>query len=238
MRRRCQPTFASIVAVAALALAAAGCGGGSPGVASVASSTVRSAAGSSATSRTNALLLAGRCLREHGLANMPDPTIATTGPAKGQAILPKAFFRSVPSSVVNRAVPPWNRPESIVVQPRELPKRFRTGSPSLAACADTASRTSPTRTGRANSISPEPGSTATSSPRSSLPRREPACRSRTAPSIFRNRARGQPAAADDSEARGLRRPAPSRSAACSGAEKMVPTWCSIGDVIVPHNSRR
>ena len=98
------PILAAIVAAAALSLLAAGCGGGSaPGVANVGSTTVPSASGSSTTSQTSALLLAGRCLREHGLTNLPDPTIATSGPAKGQAILDKQAMHAFSDSVVRQA---------------------------------------------------------------------------------------------------------------------------------------
>jgi hypothetical protein len=96
-----------VVAMAACALLAVGCsGGGSPGVASIASSTARGAAGSSATasSQTHALLVVGQCLRQHGIPNAPDPTIATSGPAQGQVILDKAAFRDIPSSVLSRAM--------------------------------------------------------------------------------------------------------------------------------------
>jgi hypothetical protein len=106
MLRRRPLKLASVVGVATLSLFAAGCGGGgSPGVASIASSNVPRAAGSSAaTSQAHALLLAGRCLREHGIPNFPDPIIASAGPAKGQAILDKQFLRAVPSSVLNNAM--------------------------------------------------------------------------------------------------------------------------------------
>jgi hypothetical protein len=108
MELRCRRPLilTSVVAVAAFSLVAAGCGGrGSPGVASITSSTVSSAAGSSATtSQSHALLLAGRCLRQHGIPNLPDPTIASSGPAKGQAILDKQFLHAVPSSVLNNAM--------------------------------------------------------------------------------------------------------------------------------------
>lgn len=107
MRCRRARTLASIVAVVAFSLLAGGCGGaGSPGVASVAAtSTVPSAAGSAATtSGTQALRAAGRCLRQHGLPNLPDPFIATSGPAQGQAVLDKQALRSYPETVVNQAV--------------------------------------------------------------------------------------------------------------------------------------
>jgi hypothetical protein len=107
IRRRRHATIASIVAIAAFLLLAAGCGAGgaAPGVAGVPSSAVPSAARSSATtSRTNVLLLVGRCLRQHGLANLPDPTIATFGPAKGQAVLDKQAMHSFSQSSVTQAM--------------------------------------------------------------------------------------------------------------------------------------
>jgi hypothetical protein len=103
MRRPRSPVLAGLLAVAALSLLAAGCGGGSaPGVASIVSSTVPGATGSSAPA--NALLVAGRCLRQHGLANLPDPSIATEGPAKGQAILDKQALHAFSQPVVTRAM--------------------------------------------------------------------------------------------------------------------------------------
>ncbi len=59
----------SVVAAAALSLFAAGCGGGgSPGVASVASST-----GSTSTSTQRGLVAYARCMRAHGVPSFPDP---------------------------------------------------------------------------------------------------------------------------------------------------------------------
>lgn len=103
---RHRSTLTSIVAVAAFSLVAAGCGGGhSPGVASVASSTVPSPGGSSATtSHTHALVLAGQCIRQHGIPNFPNPVVATSGPAAGHAILAKQVLRDYPESVVNQAL--------------------------------------------------------------------------------------------------------------------------------------
>src|SRR5579872_5046952 len=103
---RCPLILSSLVVVAALALLAAGCGGGgSPRVANITSSTVPNGAGSSATtSQPDSLRLAGRCLRQHGIPNLPDPTIASSGPAKGQAILDKQFLRAVPDSVLSQAM--------------------------------------------------------------------------------------------------------------------------------------
>jgi hypothetical protein len=49
-------------------------------------------------------LLAGRCLRQHGLANLPDPTIATSGPAKGQPILDKQAMHAFSDTVVTNAM--------------------------------------------------------------------------------------------------------------------------------------
>jgi hypothetical protein len=53
--------------------------------------------------RPNALLLATRCLRQHGLPDLPGPVLATSGPAKGQMVLDKAGLAAYPSSVVNQA---------------------------------------------------------------------------------------------------------------------------------------
>ena len=104
MRRHRLPVRA-VVVVATLSVLVTGCGGGSaPGVANVGSSIVSSTAGSSATSQSDALLVAGRCLRQNGLVNFPDPSIASSGPAKGTAILDKQSLRSFSDSVVSHAM--------------------------------------------------------------------------------------------------------------------------------------
>jgi len=106
MKRHRASILVSILSVAAFSLIAAGCGGGgAPGVASIGPSTAPNAAGSSATaSRAGVLLLAGRCLREHGLANLPDPTVASAGPAKGKAILDKLALHAFPAPMVDNAL--------------------------------------------------------------------------------------------------------------------------------------
>ena len=106
MRRHCLRTFAVVVAIASLSLLAAGCGGGSsPGVASVSSSTVPHANSSSGgSSQNNAVLIAGRCLRQHGLTNLPDPAVASSGPAKGQTIIDKSALHAFPDSLVTNAM--------------------------------------------------------------------------------------------------------------------------------------
>ncbi|HEY3924396.1 MAG TPA: hypothetical protein VGL75_07530 [Acidothermaceae bacterium] len=43
-------------------------------------------------------------MRAHGLANFPDPAVATDGPAAGQAILDKSVFKSYSDGVVNLAL--------------------------------------------------------------------------------------------------------------------------------------
>jgi hypothetical protein len=82
-----------------LGLAACGSQEASPSVAHVA----RSSTTTPTDSRTNALLLATRCLRQHGLPDMPDPILATSGPAKGQMVLDKQALAAYPRSVVNQA---------------------------------------------------------------------------------------------------------------------------------------
>jgi hypothetical protein len=63
----------SIVPVALSSLIAAGCGGGSPRVASVPSALASTAASTSpAGTHANALAFA-RCVRNHGIADFPDP---------------------------------------------------------------------------------------------------------------------------------------------------------------------
>ena len=77
---RCRPPLipASFVAVAACLLLSAGCGGGgSPGVASVASSTsAGTTAQNGATTQTGTIASAfafARCMRSHGIPGWPDP---------------------------------------------------------------------------------------------------------------------------------------------------------------------
>ncbi|HUC15773.1 MAG TPA: hypothetical protein VMS00_15080 [Acidimicrobiales bacterium] len=98
--RRYGPFAAAGLALLALALAACGSPKASPPVAHVArsSSTIHT------SSRTNALVLATRCLRQHGLPDMPDPIVVSSGPAKGQMALDKPALAAYPSSVVNQAV--------------------------------------------------------------------------------------------------------------------------------------
>ena len=52
---------------------------------------------------TNAALLATRCLRQHGLPDLPGPVLATSGPLRGQMVLDKAGLVAYSSSVVNQA---------------------------------------------------------------------------------------------------------------------------------------
>ena len=82
-----------------LALAACGSQQASPPVAHVARST-----GTTIPSApTNAALVATRCLRQHGLPDLPGPVLATSGPARGQVVLDKAGLAAYPSSVVSQA---------------------------------------------------------------------------------------------------------------------------------------
>lgn len=80
---------AGALVISALGVAACGSGTASPPVAH--------AARSSATtiSRTNALHLAGQCIRQHGIPNFPDPTVAS---------FDKRALRAAPSSVANQAL--------------------------------------------------------------------------------------------------------------------------------------
>jgi hypothetical protein len=82
-----------------LALAACGSPEASPPVAHVVSSSTTTPTGAP----SNALLEATRCLRQHGIPNMPGPVLATEGPAKGQMVLDKAALATYPSSVVSQA---------------------------------------------------------------------------------------------------------------------------------------
>jgi len=86
------------LALAALMLAACSSGKTSPPVAHLAGSA------DAASSPTSATHLAGQCLRDHGLANFPDPAVATDGPAAGQVILDKSVLKDFPDAVVNQAM--------------------------------------------------------------------------------------------------------------------------------------
>jgi hypothetical protein len=99
-RRRWHLAVGALV-MSALAVTACGSRAASPPVAHAAHATGSSSA---TVSQTRALLLAGRCLRQHGIPNLPDPTIASSGPAKGQAVLDKPALVAVPRSVLNQAM--------------------------------------------------------------------------------------------------------------------------------------
>jgi hypothetical protein len=82
-----------------LALAACGSQQASPSVAHVARSTGTTIA----SARPNAMLVATRCLRQHGLPDLPGPVLATSGPMRGQMVLDKPGLAAYPSSVVAQA---------------------------------------------------------------------------------------------------------------------------------------
>ena len=86
------------LAVSTLMLAACSSGTASPPVAHLATSSGVTA------SPTDALHLAGECLRQQGLANFPDPAVATDGPAAGRAILDKSALKGYPVASVNQAM--------------------------------------------------------------------------------------------------------------------------------------
>jgi hypothetical protein len=86
------------LALSAVMLAACSSGTASPPVAHLA---VSSAA---VTSPNDALHVVGECLRAHGLANFPDPAVATDGPAAGQAILDKSALKADPPDVASQAI--------------------------------------------------------------------------------------------------------------------------------------
>jgi hypothetical protein len=88
------------VVFSALVLAACSSGPASPGVAQVAGSSAAAAT----TSQSDALLLAVQCLRQHGLPNMPDPIVVSSGPAAGQRVLDKQALRHYADSVVSQAI--------------------------------------------------------------------------------------------------------------------------------------
>jgi hypothetical protein len=96
----------ALVGAAGLSLVLAACGsGGSPGVASITTTTSRGGGAPSTTSSSaNPLLVAGRCLRHHGLANLPDPAVATSGPDAGQTYLDKQALVTFSQAEVQRAL--------------------------------------------------------------------------------------------------------------------------------------
>jgi hypothetical protein len=89
---------AGALALSALILTACSSGTAAPPVAHLAGGAV------TVSSPTNAIHLAGQCLREHGIANFPDPAVATDGPAAGQVILDKRALKNYPDAVVNQAM--------------------------------------------------------------------------------------------------------------------------------------
>src|SRR5665213_1093631 len=105
LRRNCEramirtPWQLAVVglALSALMLAACSSGTAAPPVAHLAGSA------DSAASPNDALHLAGQCLRAHGLPSVPDPVVATDGPAAGQGILNKSAMKTYPDAVVLQA---------------------------------------------------------------------------------------------------------------------------------------
>lgn len=97
-RTRRRRLAAGALVMSALAITACGSRTASPPVAHAPGSSTTT------TSAANALVIAGRCLRHHGIPNLPDPTIATSGPAKGETILDKQVLVAVPNSVFTQAL--------------------------------------------------------------------------------------------------------------------------------------
>jgi hypothetical protein len=85
-------------ALLALTLAACSSGAPTPPIAHLAVSS-----GIPSTS-ADPLHLAGQCLREHGLPNVPDPVIARNGPAAGKGILDKTALKDDQDTVVQQAI--------------------------------------------------------------------------------------------------------------------------------------
>lgn len=71
MRRRRPVAIFSLGLLAAFSLLAAGCGGGSPHIATVASSTT--SATTTSGSQLSAMVAFSQCMRSHGVPNFPDP---------------------------------------------------------------------------------------------------------------------------------------------------------------------
>jgi hypothetical protein len=93
MRCRHLPTLTTIIVVGLLSLLATGCGGGgSPGVASITSSTTAA----KTTSQSGALAYSG-CMRSHGVPSFPDP--GSGGAVTKEAAI-KAFKEVSNSQVV------------------------------------------------------------------------------------------------------------------------------------------
>jgi hypothetical protein len=82
------------------ALAATACSSGTR------TPTIPRAAGATVTtiSESHAMLLVVQCFRQHGIPTMPDPTVVSSGPAKGQTTFDKRALLAYPQTVVNQAV--------------------------------------------------------------------------------------------------------------------------------------
>ncbi len=86
------------LALSALMLTSCSSGKAAPPVAHLAASS------GVAASPNDLLHLAGECLRQHGVPNVPDPVVATDGPAAGQGILDKSALKSYPDAVSLQAI--------------------------------------------------------------------------------------------------------------------------------------
>ncbi|HTC71056.1 MAG TPA: hypothetical protein VK662_15910 [Acidothermaceae bacterium] len=89
---------ATALALSALMLSACSSGKAAPRVAQLSTTP------ETTTSPNSALHAAGQCLRAHGVPNVPDPVVATDGPAKGEGILDKQALKSYPDSVSIQAI--------------------------------------------------------------------------------------------------------------------------------------
>jgi hypothetical protein len=98
LRRRGWRLTAGALVMSAIGVSACGSGTASP--------TVPRAGGSSVTtiSQSHAMLLVVQCLRQHGIVNLPDPTVVSSGPARGQSVYDKRALLAYPQAVVDQAV--------------------------------------------------------------------------------------------------------------------------------------
>jgi hypothetical protein len=86
------------LALSVLMLTACSSGTAAPPIAHLTTSS------ESSPSPNDALHAAGECLRQHGLPNVPDPVVATDGPAKGKGILDKSALKADADGVVSQAI--------------------------------------------------------------------------------------------------------------------------------------
>lgn len=103
--------YAIAAAAAALVLAAAGCGGGSggKGVAQIGATTTTSDRPASLDSMASAIKFAS-CMRNHGVADFPDPTTSATGNV--MLSVPDSPNAKAAQKACRRLLPGWGAPSA------------------------------------------------------------------------------------------------------------------------------